>query len=294
MFDLERDPAVQGFELNSFDVVVSANAVHATSDMRAALQRLRSLLAPGGTLILLESTVHLDWFDMTTGLIEGWQSFADDLRTDNPLLASDAWIAALEQAGFEMASAWPRADCAASVLAQHVIVARAAGEIAGTSTQQLSHTVTDSTTASAPEEVERGDWRQLLSQALPAERLDMLQELVRSKVMRVLQLDQSARPALSDRLMELGMDSLMAVQLRNSLGEVLQLESPLPSTLMFDYPTIDAIATFLRSKISSDAAPVVASQSPHASVAILHSATAVAAMSDDEISKLLLEQATAS
>ena len=34
--------------------------------------------------MLVESTVHLAYFDMTTGLIEGWQHFADDLRTRQP------------------------------------------------------------------------------------------------------------------------------------------------------------------------------------------------------------------
>jgi SAM-dependent methyltransferase len=96
-FDMEQEPAAQGFEAGSFDVIVSANAVHASTDLRKALQRLRSLLAPGGTLVLVESTVHLDWFDMTTGLIEGWQHFADDLRTDNPLLAPETWVRAFSR-----------------------------------------------------------------------------------------------------------------------------------------------------------------------------------------------------
>ena len=37
---------------------------------------------------------------MSTGLIEGWQHFLDDLRLDNPLLSSPAWVLALGDAGF--------------------------------------------------------------------------------------------------------------------------------------------------------------------------------------------------
>ena len=55
----------------SFDLVIASNAVHASRDLRAALQRLRALLAPGGVLLLVESTAHLAWFDMTTGLDRG-------------------------------------------------------------------------------------------------------------------------------------------------------------------------------------------------------------------------------
>ncbi len=44
--------------------------------------------------------MHLDWFDMTTGLIEGWQHLQDDLRADNPLLPPATWLRALNDAGF--------------------------------------------------------------------------------------------------------------------------------------------------------------------------------------------------
>ena len=97
LFDLEIDPAAQGYEPGSFDVILAANAVHAARDLRAALARLKALLAPGGVLVLVESTTHLAYFDITTGLIEGWQHFADDLRGDNPLLPPEGWVAALRR-----------------------------------------------------------------------------------------------------------------------------------------------------------------------------------------------------
>ena len=80
---------------------------------------------------------------------------------------------------------------------------------------------------------------------LPVERLERLREMVRAQVMQVLRLDAGSPPARHDRLMDLGMDSLMAVQLRNAVNQALALERPLPSTVMFDYPTIDAMAAHL-------------------------------------------------
>jgi acyl carrier protein len=50
-------------------------------------------------------------------------------------------------------------------------------------------------------------------------------------------------------LNELGLDSLLAVELRNVLGADLGLERPLPATLVFDYPTIDAIVDFLAQEV---------------------------------------------
>ena len=96
-----------------------------------ALRRLHDLLAPGGLLILVESTTHFAWFDMTTGLIEGWQHFADDLRSDNPLLTATKWVEALRGAGFEDARAWPQPNSPAGHFGQHVLVARVAGVARG-------------------------------------------------------------------------------------------------------------------------------------------------------------------
>jgi acyl transferase domain-containing protein/SAM-dependent methyltransferase/acyl carrier protein len=295
LFDLGRELEPQGYAAGSFDVVVSANCVHATKDLREALRRLRSLLSPGGVLVLIESTVHLDYFDMTTGLIEGWQHFADDLRTDNPLLPAATWVEALEGAGFTEARAWPPAGCAAEWLGQHVILACAPGDARLTAASRAGEreydpeALTDEAAGSADEE-----WLQSLARALPAEQLDLMIEKVRSHVMQVLRLDAASPPARHDRLMDLGMDSLMAIQLRNALNKALRLQRSLPSTMMFDYPTIEAMAQYLLTRVS--AAPAVVASEQHAATHAAVESTvtlgeaAVAAMSDAQIEELLLER----
>ena len=125
LFDLEKDLESQGFAVHSFDVIVAANVVHAARDLDAALKRMNLLLAPGGILVLVEATHHHGWFDFTTGLIEGWQHFADDLRDDHPLLTPEQWKDALSERGFCEVTAFPENGSPAEVLGQHVILARA-------------------------------------------------------------------------------------------------------------------------------------------------------------------------
>src|SRR5690606_9343099 len=296
--DIDRDLAVQGVSAGSFDLVIAANAVHASRDLRAALGRLRELVAPGGMLLLVETTRHLAWFDMSTGLIEGWQHFADDLRTDNPLLPAPAWLDALRDAGFDDVDAWPRAGSPAQALGQHVIVARVAGESqvlveagAAPSTDDTRPGRTDVTSAAE----QASAMRQRIVEALAADHHALLRDFVRECVIRVLKLDPANPPARNERLMDLGFDSLMAVQLRNQLGSGLGLEKKLPATLMFDHPTIDALAAYLLDRLSPEAPAAEPRQrndnrADGASTTGRLGAEEVAAMSDAEIEALLVSR----
>ena len=98
--------------------------LHATRNLRAALASASSLLAPGGLLVLIETTTHMPWFDVTTGLIEGWQSFADDDRREHPLLEAGAWKSILADSGFAACESYPAEDLPTACVGQHVILAQ--------------------------------------------------------------------------------------------------------------------------------------------------------------------------
>ncbi len=290
-FDLEKEPAAQGFAPGSFDLVLAANAVHATRDLREALTRIRSLLAPGGMVLLVESTAHLAWYDMTTGLIEGWQKFADDLRSDNPLLAPETWVRALREAGFDETGAWPPTGSLPANVGQHVIAAWVANAIGASATSVDAPGVQTqaerASGAKAPAEA-AVLLRLRLAEILPNEQLDILRDFVRERVVRVLRLDAAEPPGRNDRLLDIGLDSLMAVQLRNQLSSGLALDKPLPATLVFDHPTIEALAAFLQSRITAPAqqAPPQGTHEVAASVDAAH----VAEMSDADVEALLLSR----
>ncbi|MBX9645644.1 MAG: acyltransferase domain-containing protein [Xanthobacteraceae bacterium] len=294
-FDLDCEAAEQGFGAASFDVIVAANVVHATPDLRKSLMRLRELLAPGGLLLLLESTRHLDWFDMSTGLIEGWQSFNDDLRVDGPLLPPERWLQVLRAAGFHEADAWPRAGSVAEAIGQHLIVARSPvggiaksiGNVTVKATPAASppgRSMPDSMTASA------AVWRGRFHESPVSEQDGLLRDLVRQKAMQVLRLADDQTPGPNDRLMDLGFDSLMAVQLRGLLGEALGLSTKLPATLLFDHPTIAAIASFLAARLGpsvTDAPQLPAAQQSNGSV---EREAEIASMSDEGVEELLMQR----
>jgi acyl transferase domain-containing protein/acyl carrier protein len=99
--------------------------------------------------------------------------------------------------------------------------------------------------------------RARLREASARERRQLLLELVRSEVARVMGHStlQTVDPKRAFR--ELGFDSLMAVELNNRLTTATGLK--LPPTLVFDYPTPNAVVEHLTVELTNDGVPAGAS-----------------------------------
>jgi acyl transferase domain-containing protein/SAM-dependent methyltransferase len=282
-FDLELED--QGYGAGQFDLIVSANAVHACTDLGVTLSRLKRLLAPGGVLALIESTTPFAWFDFTTGLIEGWRKHTDNIRTDGPLVQPEVWERAMKAAGFEDVDFKPRRGTSGDSFGQHLVLARAPGEFSAWVAAPDS-TEIDATERSQEESAAEFQIDELL--AAPAgERLDLMRRFVRSQVMLVLRSDPASPPDRDSRLTDLGLDSLMAVQLRNRLSRGLGFDKPLSATVMFDHPTIEALSNKMLSIVApiepKPAVSKIARPKAGSSVAVGD----IAQMSDAEIEALL-------
>jgi malonyl CoA-acyl carrier protein transacylase/SAM-dependent methyltransferase len=295
LLDIERSPAEQGYGAGQFDIVVASNVLHATRNLEETLANTASLLGPGGVLILLETTQHPTWFDVTTGLIEGWQQFDDEIRRDNPLVSADRWCAALLDAGFIDARAIPKPGSPAEALPNHLIVASMPADVGireGTALLEddalaAAGLEASQTPAAAPSEL-----LTKLSAAPSGDRHQILVDWVRNHLMRVLRRERERLVGPHDRLFDLGMDSLMAVEFGNVLSTGLGLEQPLPTTLVFDYPTVDAIAHFLATQLDEGSgAPATAALEPETAADTTATERTAAqeleGMTDEEVEELL-------
>ncbi|MHC3475026.1 methyltransferase [Streptomyces sp. 7R007] len=125
--DIESDPAAQGFDAGEFDIVVAANVLHATKNLRSTLAIVRGLLRDGGWLVLREITNPLLFTTMTFGLLEGWWLSQDRaVRIPrSPLADAETWRALLTEAGFRRVAVLAPTEVGGQVLGQHVLVAEA-------------------------------------------------------------------------------------------------------------------------------------------------------------------------
>lgn len=99
--DIEKDPAQQDFKPGSYDMVLAANVLHATVNIGETLRHARSLLKPGGYLILIEVTNKQSVTSNTVwGCLPGWWRATEDDRQWGPLYSPEEWETALYRNGF--------------------------------------------------------------------------------------------------------------------------------------------------------------------------------------------------
>ncbi len=99
-FDVESRVEHQRLPFEQFDIVIASNVVHATLELRASLDRLQELLAPGGAMLLIECARPHAWLDLVFGLTDGWWRFTDTGLRQHALLDAETWRTVLGSQGW--------------------------------------------------------------------------------------------------------------------------------------------------------------------------------------------------
>lgn len=97
--DISADPASQGYQPHSYDLVIACNVLHATAEINKTVENVRMLLKPGGKLILMEETAFKARL-FPFACLPGWWLSQDATRTEGPLLDLDRWTSVLTANGF--------------------------------------------------------------------------------------------------------------------------------------------------------------------------------------------------
>lgn len=101
VLDISQDPAEQGFEPESFDLIIACNILHTTPKLGKTLKHVRNLLHPGGRLFLQELYPSTKWINYVMGVLPGWWVGNNDGRVSEPYVSHEIWDSELKDAGFQ-------------------------------------------------------------------------------------------------------------------------------------------------------------------------------------------------
>lgn len=101
VFNAEQDPQTQGIDIESYDLVVAFQVLHATSKMDETIANCRKLLTPGGHLVVTELTSKVARRSAVFGVLAGWWLGEDDGRMNGPEMLEDEWDLRLKRNGFD-------------------------------------------------------------------------------------------------------------------------------------------------------------------------------------------------
>ncbi|MBE8967604.1 acyltransferase domain-containing protein [Nostocales cyanobacterium LEGE 12452] len=253
LLDIDKSPTEQGFEKHSFDVVIASNVLHATRNIDQTLHHVRSLLAPGGFLLLWEITQPKIDFDISWGLL---LKPLDDIRRSpgQPFIIKDQWFEALRAQNFVQVAAFPETEA----FEHQIIMAQASA-----------------TELSAPDAFSTNFWQKETDQKsqfslkrkpdnFQSENLSALHsrpDLPNSYIAPRNEIEQKIadiwqellgikQVGIHDNFFGLGGDSLIAVQVLSRLRNTFSIQLSVAS--LFESPTIAEIASKLDKQLEPD------------------------------------------
>ncbi len=247
LLDIDKAPIEQGFEKYSFDVIIASNVLHATRNIDRTLNHVRSLLAPGGFLLMWEITQPKIDFDISWGLL---LKPLDDKRRSpgQPFIIKDEWFEALRAQDFVQVAAFPETE----VFEHQIIMAQASASAAFStkSGQKEADHKSDSLQRKPDifqsEQLSTLHSRPNLSNSYIAPRDDIEQKIadIWQELLGIKQV------GIHDNFFELGGDSLIAVQVISRLRKTFSIKLSVP--ILFELPTIAELAPKLEKQLESD------------------------------------------
>ncbi|MEU5265359.1 methyltransferase [Amycolatopsis sp. NPDC021455] len=131
LFDVNGDFAAQSYAPESFDVVLAANVLHNARHAGEVLAGLRKLIAPGGALVFVDTTVEHHQlltslqFLMSPPAGDPEADFADFRQgTDRIFPSREEWLDCLRTAGFRAVECLPPAGHPLGRIGQYLFVGR--------------------------------------------------------------------------------------------------------------------------------------------------------------------------
>ncbi|MDD5272603.1 MAG: KR domain-containing protein, partial [Methylovulum sp.] len=236
--NIEQPWLSQGLELGAYDLVIAANVLHATADMRQTLRNVKAGLRQHGALLLNEITDTSLLSHLTFGLLKGWWLYQDEsLRIPgSPGLYPETWRQVLSEEGFKNA-VFPAQ--AAHGLGQQIIIAESDGVVRQTLSCQAVSAVPEPRRQVAPIVASP---QQKAGTADVGDLKPYLLKTIRNALAAALK----TTPAQLDNdlpFSDYGIDSILGVGFVKQLNAALGIS--MNTAIIFDYATVQQLAHYI-------------------------------------------------
>ncbi|MBW4478213.1 MAG: SDR family NAD(P)-dependent oxidoreductase [Tolypothrix brevis GSE-NOS-MK-07-07A] len=245
IFDVEKPLTEQGIQANHYDLVIAANVLHATKNIRNTLRNAKASLRKHGLIFLNEMSIKSLFSHLTFGLLEGWWLYEDAaLRmTGSPALSSASWADILAEEGFDIVT-FPAKS--AHDFGQQIITAQSDGIVRQRSRRHMLPLMPSAPTKQSVEvkqkEIRQTQPQSKLNLTANAETLrEKATVYIKKLVASTLQLS-SVQIDSAQALEAYGLDSILVVQLTSTLRKAFKNIS---NTLFFEVQTIDGVVDYL-------------------------------------------------
>jgi polyketide synthase PksN len=233
IFNVETSPVQQDVDVADFDIVIAANVLHATKNIRVTLRNAKSLLKKNGLIILNEIANNSLFNHMTFGLLEGWWLYEDpEIRLPGcPGLSANTWQQLLKHEGFHSVM-FP---CDKSQqLEQQIIIAESDGIV-----RLAQEKKKDSSDQSS---IENTNVTEINTQRTKQVGADCIEVLIIEELEISLRIDKQ-HIDVDEPLSNYGLDSILAVNLTRVINEKLNIDMDI--TVMFEYATVGQLSDFI-------------------------------------------------
>lgn len=243
----EKPLTIQGIAADGYDVVIAANVLHATQNIRHTLRNVKTALHKNGILLLNELSRNSLFYHVTFGLLHGWWRYEDPhVRIPGcPGIYPKVWKRLLQEEGFDpVLFAQPTTHR----LGQQIIAAQSNGVARETVTaDQKTPTETEKNTPTVLCQ-EKKNTATVMHQNEEAGEVtdqmicDFVKESVLDTISGSLRIDSSEIDR-EDPFSEYGVDSILAVRLTNDINRFFAIG--LETVDLFDHNSVDKLTSYI-------------------------------------------------
>ncbi|WP_126325160.1 SDR family NAD(P)-dependent oxidoreductase [Legionella cherrii] len=213
----------------SFDVILASNVLHLANDLDLTLKELQRILKPQGVFLLNEAVQEQAYLNFIFGLFDGWWQASGAQRLNaSPLLSQHLWLQKLTASGFNVLDP----DLLEQEKAQNVFCCHS----------RFNEALCDKEfQIRSPSSVLRTSLPQTRGEGLH-DFLEITQK-ISEFVISALHLPKGQHLEVDRPLAEIGLDSITGVSLVANINKTFNLS--LRTAVIFDYPTLHRLATFV-------------------------------------------------